>query len=283
MPTNKIYITIILVIIFLGFSCQRARLFKTQNETIEVKSINKNEKEIRTYFPNGRIMSIGFYNNGLKEGRFIWCYMNGEISKEVYYSNDLENGEYREFHQNGKLKIEGEFLNGKKTNTWKEYYENGNVKNIGFFYDGIQINEYNTFYANGLKRMSAFYLDGIPAYYEEFDSIGNRIGEKRVVQINIDKGDSVLVGDQVMLTSFICGPKTWTNSSFALTIYNENNSQRTLYEVFSRNDTCNFSFRVDSAGIYFVEVMMMLDKKKAFAGNKKIVVENDSFSNKKSK
>lgn len=119
---------------------------------------NTKRSEVKMYFENQSLMSVGCYLDQKKDSIWLNYSEAGElVSTETYaddklngkktvyylkdqleagsliimstcnYVNNQRHGNYQEFHPSGKLKLIGEYANGFKIGEWKEYYNSGQL------------------------------------------------------------------------------------------------------------------------------------------------------------
>jgi antitoxin component YwqK of YwqJK toxin-antitoxin module len=78
------------------------RYFENGNKEMEGAYLNKkrNGKWI-AWYDNGVVWSIGYYNEGLKNGSSKVYYPNGEVRYEKHYVNDTAEGAWLFYNENG--------------------------------------------------------------------------------------------------------------------------------------------------------------------------------------
>lgn len=147
-----------------------------------------------TYYENGNIESIEFYNGGnlltsieyyengfmaknsfynythnkkesrnLKTTRELEYYENGKlkIQREVIEKEkDVEIENIKEYYQNGFLKSETELIDLDKNGIYREFYENGNVKYEGKFLNDKPIEKQYYYHENGKKHKIEYWKKG---------------------------------------------------------------------------------------------------------------------------
>lgn len=263
---------IFIAVLFIGCS-QKSILINEEGKT-KVTYLSPDKTEIKSYHKNGKIKFEGTYTNGTKDGNFLWVYSNGSVSKKTTYNNGLEEGDYFEFFQNGNIMKKGHFSNGQLNGEWIENFENGRVKSLSFFKNGVQDGQYELYSEDGNLKMESFFVQGKAVYFIEYGENQSIKSEKRIVQIVSDQlvSDTIIVGEAINLKFYVFGPKNWSESKFAVNVYNENTQKKPLKEIPSINDTCQYVLKLDLKGTYVIDVMMIVDKTKAFSGNRKIVV-----------
>lgn len=106
------------------------------------------------YYPNGVLLSVAEYENGMKSGLYIECEKSGAVLVQEYYRNDQLNGEQKkyvtskgvrivksiynysngvynglctDFTDMGTLQSQVQYANGKKNGTTKWYFSSGSL------------------------------------------------------------------------------------------------------------------------------------------------------------
>ena len=79
-------------------------------------------------YRNGRIYQRGYFENGLREGLWIWYYENtGKIKYEVSYRRGAFDGPELRYYPSGKLNFKATFKNNKAFGSIYSYFENGKL------------------------------------------------------------------------------------------------------------------------------------------------------------
>lgn len=60
--------------------------------------------EYKTYYSDGNLKSVGYYEKGDLVGKFVQYFKNGKIEREENYRNGKLDGESRDFDKNGELR-----------------------------------------------------------------------------------------------------------------------------------------------------------------------------------
>ncbi|MHA8067452.1 toxin-antitoxin system YwqK family antitoxin [Aquirufa sp. ROCK2-A2] len=82
----------------------------------------------KKYFPNGRIMEIRHFRNGMKNGRQTAFWENGKKRFDFMAKNDAYEGALREWDTHGHLFHLAHFVNGQEEGVQKMWYENGTIR-----------------------------------------------------------------------------------------------------------------------------------------------------------
>lgn len=100
--------------------------YATQIETLVKKDTLW---QVTRFFGNGKVKNFGHFKNKDKKqpiGEFITYYRNGQVSTLLFYNNQgKKNGDYKTWFANGKLSVNGTYLSDKKESIWKYYHYNG--------------------------------------------------------------------------------------------------------------------------------------------------------------
>jgi len=148
--------------------------FKYYYEDGKIRAISKFfEKGLRSftvsYFPNGKLMSEGYYISTHKDS--TWKYYNGidVVIREEFYRNNLKNGEWKTYYPDGSLTDKITWKNGKKEGPWEQNYSGGTLK-TQFKNDKLEGN-YQVFTPSGKLRNQGKYInnlkEGIWFWYDE--------------------------------------------------------------------------------------------------------------------
>lgn len=111
------------------------------------------KKEIKKFYPSGKLEGKGFVVNGKRTGTWTSYFENGNTSKKINYKNDVQDG----------LTIS--FFPDQKTNE-QIYYSNGNVDSLYRYFRTGKVKE-KTIYSNRMHDRKTIL----------FDSIGTRKAE----------------------------------------------------------------------------------------------------------
>jgi antitoxin component YwqK of YwqJK toxin-antitoxin module len=102
-----------------------------------------------TYFyPNGKIMSVENYNNGLLYGAQYIYYPNGKTTEFALYLEGVKNGITKKYSSKGILIEEVYYKNGKPNGVAKYFELNGNLKETGTYKNGKRVGKWE-YYLEG--------------------------------------------------------------------------------------------------------------------------------------
>lgn len=100
-----------------------------------------------TYFPDGKIESITYFNKSIREGKFILYYENGNIKEERNYQNDKVSGVVKTYYPNGTIK---EIFN----------IEDGKREGISSYFDSNGVHIEDILFEKGLRKGQDYNLVG---------------------------------------------------------------------------------------------------------------------------
>ncbi len=92
---------------------------KAPSEKIEV---------VKKYFPNGQLMEIRYFSNGMKNGRQTAFWENGNKRFDFIAKNDAYEGALREWDIHGHLFHLAHFVDGQEEGEQKMWYEDGKIR-----------------------------------------------------------------------------------------------------------------------------------------------------------
>ncbi len=122
------------------------------------------------YDLNRNPFEIGeFYDNGVKNGNWLYRHQNKHLTSDVNYINDTLNGRATYYYYRGDLhyptrKLEGLTLNGKKTGIWflkerKNKLRFWHTTAIYIYNNSEQMTSKTLTYRNGKPQLQIFYSD----------------------------------------------------------------------------------------------------------------------------
>lgn len=143
-------------------------------------------------------------------------YVNGQLHEKKIYKSD-NHIIYKEYYENGTLKSKVNFINGKQNGILKSYFPNGKLQTISEFSDGKQNGVFKEFFINGKLAMYATLENDTTTYYQEFDSLGNKIESYRLIKV-IPEKYKYEIGDTYKAKIIISGPKNYKTSKLVVCI-----------------------------------------------------------------
>ncbi len=132
------------------------------NSEIQRKEEFRNGKEdgdIIEYNDTGKVILKGQYEDGLKEG--LWLYDEGDYKQEGEYITGERTGEWKHYYgSTNKLSFKGSFIDGIPVDKHIWYHTNGKKMLVGEFVGGLREGQWSRYDEEGLKIMTIDYLDG---------------------------------------------------------------------------------------------------------------------------
>jgi hypothetical protein len=113
---------------------------------------------------NGKITGNphGEFNNGKREGTWVWENKNGQINTKGNYTNGKEEGTWTTYYDSGTLSDKGGYKNGKKEGIWARYWNKAGLMSKGTFKDGKAEGAWVWYNQDGAvwKEYTGTYKDG---------------------------------------------------------------------------------------------------------------------------
>ena len=140
------------------------------------------------YYPNGKVLSSGFYVNDEKNNKWTWYSENGSIQKEINYLNGLEDGEYKVYYDNGKISYEANYFGGRIQGVTKNYFSNGAISIESNFVDDEKHGKSTYYDQFGNIIMIRYYDNGVFVSYSYLDKNG-----VEVTPIKLTTGNNLII------------------------------------------------------------------------------------------
>lgn len=203
----KIQNVALIVIIALFYGCDSSNIVTDLNS--DGSKVVKHYKDRNNfldytreyYYPNGQLGSIGQFQNGKMEGKWIWYYENGNRKDEAHLTDGLYNKTRTHWYKNGKLKsierieipcskecCDGTILsydtlgvltqknhikNGLISDTLTYYYPNGKIFKKSVYKENKRNGYYIEYHKNGNKWVEGQYINGyMKGEWKWFDTLG---------------------------------------------------------------------------------------------------------------
>lgn len=176
---------------------------------------------VRDYFPNGKVMAMQTFRNGVPEGVRRDYDEEGNIVSGAFYkdgkrvaegitkADGVRNGDWKEYYTDGALKAEGKYDNGLKVGEWKYYHTNGKLEQTGNYNAKGQLTgDWFWYYPSGNIRREETFINGrSDGLMTEFDDEGNIITQGEYIE-GMEEGEWILqYGDHREEGSFSFGLK----------------------------------------------------------------------------
>ena len=134
------------------------------DEGLEQGSFNNGKREGHWvwYHANGQLKSKGEYKSGRQEGLWVRYHENGQLRSKGDYKNDTQEGLWVTHNKNGQLFIEANFKEGEQDGLLVQYYDNGKLWYQGHFNKGKQEGPWLWYSYDGTveKNLTGTYKNG---------------------------------------------------------------------------------------------------------------------------
>ncbi|MDX1348738.1 MAG: hypothetical protein R3279_00750 [Putridiphycobacter sp.] len=158
--------------------------FLYSNDTIIAEGMILNDGtfdgEWSYFYPSGKVLSKGAYENGKKNGVWTYYFENGKIQQKGKYKDGIYDGQWIWYYETGAVRAQEFYRKGKLEGTIVEYDEAGNELTKGEYYVGLregdwfyhvenskEVGSYTLGLKNGIWK--AYYQNGVLAFEGEFD------------------------------------------------------------------------------------------------------------------
>ena len=128
----------------------------------------------KTYWKNGKLMSIGVKKKGTEQGHWIYYHNNGAKWTEGDYQDGKKVGIWKVWYDNGKLGQEYHADNG----PFKSWFQSGKVESEGQFKNGQRDGEWTFYHPNGQLYKQVIYIgDSVHGHVIEYYDNGDKLFE----------------------------------------------------------------------------------------------------------
>lgn len=113
-----------------------------------------------TYYPNGVLLALIQYENGMKNGIYIECEKSGAVEVQEFYRNDLLDGEQRQYFTSKNVRIlksTREFKNGLLDGVSTEYNDMGVKQSAVTYAEGKKDGTATWYFSTGQLAMEQHY------------------------------------------------------------------------------------------------------------------------------
>lgn len=97
------------------------------------------------FFDNGNLESFYNFKNGLLQEEVITYYRDGSVSEIGFFDQNKQVGTWKTFHSNGSVSAIASFDDGRKNGAWRIYDENGLCRLEMFYDQGVKIGHWTLF------------------------------------------------------------------------------------------------------------------------------------------
>lgn len=109
------------------------------------------------WYPNGVKEAEIHYIDSILHGKFTSWYTNGNLQMIGYYDRGKKDGVYERFDSNGNKIKDGHFFSDKPNGTWIGYYDDGSIKEKYNYEKGILDGIVEGYYNNGKIKIKGQY------------------------------------------------------------------------------------------------------------------------------
>lgn len=144
-----------------------------QIEKIGFYQNNLQQRQWKYYFEDGQLHAVGSYKNGDgtnpgdsgipthgREGKWKIYHENGQLSEDKDYKDGMLNGAYKRYYENGQISLDTHLKDDEYDGLFKSYYENGQLNVVGEAFNGSRNGIFNAYHENGSLYWKANYIDG---------------------------------------------------------------------------------------------------------------------------
>ena len=182
---------------------------------------------VREYYPDGKIFSETYYQEGIRQGALKIYYSNGKLKVEGYFKNDkldgmaksyyesgvlaaeeiykngFLDGTIKNYNQKGKLKFIKEYVKGKKSGKTIEFYDDGKTKGVYQYQDDLLNGYSQTFYENRNLRTEEFYKQGlINGLFKDYFPTGELRREWKYKNGKLEGGSKMYFQDGILKATY---------------------------------------------------------------------------------
>ena len=116
----------------------------------------------KVYFPNGKLKEEGKWVDDKQEGLWIFYYEDGTVSEKIPFINDFQDGLSVFYYPDGSLAQETNFIKGKPNGISKIYYREINkLNNLSNWSDGKRNGEQTIFDSIGSHFRKYIWKDDV--------------------------------------------------------------------------------------------------------------------------
>jgi antitoxin component YwqK of YwqJK toxin-antitoxin module len=157
-----------------GFPTGEFRYYYPDGKLKTVSVISHGGKMATTvsYFPNGRKMAAGRYQDEKKDS--TWQFFkeeDGVLVAEENYKAGRKSGISQSFFEDGKVSEMITWIAGVRYGPWEQYYSDGKIRLKSAYLNDEKNGPFRTFYNSGQPMMTGAYaagrMDGAWTYYDE--------------------------------------------------------------------------------------------------------------------
>jgi antitoxin component YwqK of YwqJK toxin-antitoxin module len=185
------YLILVTALVFI-FSCRSktevVEKFQDGNPKKVIEHIDKNKLFEKSYFENGHLKEVKYFEDGKQSGEHIYYREDGTKSAISNFKNGLRNGLSQELFSNGQIAFQGNLIDDKFEGVSIWYFENGKVHFVGnrhldkdtgwWYYFNINGDTIRRSYSKSINDSIQYYNGkGRKIMSEEWEKLGDKENE----------------------------------------------------------------------------------------------------------
>jgi antitoxin component YwqK of YwqJK toxin-antitoxin module len=177
------------------------RYFDSEGKLIAEQKARKGKLPFKAYHSNRLVAAEGVFNDGKKDGLWIYYnaygrvesreqYKNGnlngfdkayyadeKLANVILYTDDKRQGLTQNFYPDSTLKAQGRYVNGVQEGSWYEYNPDGSLNGLYFFVGG-KLDGWQKYYTTtGVLHREFYMRENLVLAYKYYGPTGEILGE----------------------------------------------------------------------------------------------------------
>ena len=177
------------------------RFFDTEGNLISEQKARKGKLPFKAYHSNRQVAAEGEFNDGKKEGLWVYYnaygrvesreqYLNGmlngfdkayfadeKLANEVLYKEDRRFGLSQDYYPDSSLETQGRYVNGLQEGPWYQYNADGTLNGLYFFVNGKMDGWQKYYTTKGVLHRENYMREGLLLAYRIYGPDGEILGE----------------------------------------------------------------------------------------------------------
>lgn len=117
------------------------------------------------WYPDGKLMAQGQYNQDQRDGTWTWYYPDGQERLRIQYNNGTLQGQYIRYYPTGQLESNIQYDNGQANGVFIRRFPNGDPKLIGGYKHNIMHGSWISWNDNHTRQWAHMSADGAKDVY----------------------------------------------------------------------------------------------------------------------
>lgn len=226
-------------------------------------SLGKWQGKVRDYYKDGSIQMKGFYEDGLKNGVFLYYSRDSTYEAAGVYNQEIKIGKWEYFHDNGKKHRKifyddktytlqvwdtlGNLIVVEGNGTEIVKYDNDIISETGEYKEGLREGIWYGYYENGKPFFEEFYDQGELQRGKSYDSLGKLSFYDYTT--NFPKPTDGIAAFQNYLDEF----------EFAKSLNSEKSGKMTvIFQVNDKGELSDFRFKDSPGPLYEMQAIQLL-------------------------